>query len=205
MQGIDNLIIDLGGVLYAIDIQISVAAFSNLMGGGRENLEKVAYQMHHNSIWKEFEKGVIGKDAFRQGIRDSLEVQVDDQQIDDAWNALLIEPIEGRAELLAQLGRKYRLILLSNTNAIHFGYLAPHSQHILSQFETQFLSYEMGARKPDVEIYQIVLDSGLRAERSLFIDDSEMNIQGAQSLGINSIHVEPFPSKGFTELFTDLI
>lgn len=201
MQGIDNLIIDLGGVLYAIDVQNSIRAFARLMGGKPQDLEHVIHQMHHNPVWQEFEKGTIGKNEFRNGIRKSLGVSCENADIDDAWNALLIGPIEGRAEGLRNLAKKYRLILLSNTNSIHFEYLSPLAQSILEPFEELFLSFQMGARKPDPEIYlQVIKDSHLSPEGTLFIDDSMVNITGARAVGLKAHHVEANDAGLFTKL-----
>ena len=162
--------------------------------------------MHHNPIWKEYEKGVISSAQFRQGIRESLGIEVEDAAIDQAWNSLLIGPIAGRAELLQDLGKRYRMVLLSNTNEIHFRKLAPHSQEILSPFEKLYLSFEMKARKPDSEIYEQVLQAeGIDPAQSLFIDDSAVNITGAKSVGLQAIQVENEGAISFSDLFADLM
>ena len=202
---IKNLIIDLGAVLYEIDIPAAVHSFAQLLGGKPEHLQIIQGHMHHNPIWKEYEKGVISSAAFRQGIRESLEIEVADEAIDQAWNSLLIGPIAGRGKLLQELGQRYRMVLLSNTNEIHFLHLAPHSQEILTPFEKLYLSFEMKARKPDAEIYEQVLQSeGFDPTQSLFIDDSAANISGALSVGLQAIQVESDGAISFYDLFADL-
>ncbi len=206
MQRIENLIIDLGGVLYAIDPGRANYAFAQLMGGKPGDLDIVLHQVQHNPFWKDFERGQMNEAAFRAQIRANLRVDVSDDEIDAAWNALLIGPIKGRPRMLEQLASKYRLILLSNTNSIHFNHLSPHSKSILDPFEKLFLSYEMGHRKPERDIYEMVLAWGdLDPDRTLFIDDSEINISGARTVGLKAEYVEANNPMAFTELMKTLL
>ena len=49
----------------------------------------------------------------------------------------------------------------------------------------------VGARKPDPEIFQIVLDRlGVRPEQALFIDDFEINVTGAREVGMRAVRFE---------------
>ena len=57
-------------------------------------------------------------------------------------------------------------------------------------FEHCFLSYEMNLLKPHAEIYLKVLEkAGIRAEDTLFIDDSAQNCEGAEAVGIKTLNV----------------
>ena len=59
-----------------------------------------------------------------------------------------------------------------------------------SYFDHAFYSHEMGSRKPEPQIYQMVLDQkALNAERTLFIDDKLENINAAAALGIKVYHL----------------
>jgi putative hydrolase of the HAD superfamily len=47
----------------------------------------------------------------------------------------------------------------------------------------------VGARKPERRIYEITLERlGTTPEATLFIDDVEINCQGARELGMPAIH-----------------
>lgn len=51
------------------------------------------------------------------------------------------------------------------------------------------LSYTVKLIKPDPEIYKLVLQKcGIKAEESVFIDDTLVNVEAAQALGIEGIH-----------------
>ena len=51
-------------------------------------------------------------------------------------------------------------------------------------FDKVYLSYQMKALKPSPAIFQqMIADSGMKPEESLFIDDSPRNIEAAHALG----------------------
>jgi putative hydrolase of the HAD superfamily len=94
---------------------------------------------------------------------------------------------------LTELKSNYNLFLLSNTNAIHLteiNLLAQQQLHVkeLDVFFTKaYYSFKMGMRKPNADIFQFVLmDAGIEAEETLFIDDSKPNIITAKQLGFNT-------------------
>ena len=93
---------------------------------------------------------------------------------------------EHRVERLRALKKRYRLLLLSNTNVIHWEQCR---QRLAGCFEHEFLSFEMGLVKPDRAIFeQMVRESGIRPSTTLFIDDSRANCESAAALGIRTLH-----------------
>ena len=57
---------------------------------------------------------------------------------------------------------------------------------ILTYFEKIFTSHEIGARKPEPEAFQTVLDYlDIEPGKVAFFDDSPKNVQGANAVGIN--------------------
>jgi FMN phosphatase YigB (HAD superfamily) len=56
---------------------------------------------------------------FRAELRKYLPSETTDEQIDKAWNAMLLDIPVHRVEWLCKVGEKYRIFLLSNTNTIH--------------------------------------------------------------------------------------
>ncbi len=86
---------------------------------------------------------------------------------------------------------KYRLILLSNTDVMRFGFIRKRFPEILF-FDAYVLSYEVGYMKPAPQIYKVALKKAkARAEECLFIDDREENVEAALKLGIHAIHFGP--------------
>ncbi len=148
-------------------------------------------------LFDRLDKGEIPPQEFRDTLRQIAGVRIGDQQIDDAWNAMLGEFPEERLDLLEKVNTHYRTFLLSNTNAIHYPVYQQYMKErfgmagLGSLFEKQYLSYRIGMRKPDAEIFKYVLnDSGLHPEETLFIDDSLQHVHGAKKAGLHALHVD---------------
>ena len=80
--------------------------------------------------------------------------------------------------------------LLSNTNEIHYRAIEAECMPLFLELHDCFLSYTIGLRKPDSEIYHYALNAmSVRPETTLFIDDAPQNISAAQAIGIQAYHV----------------
>ena len=98
----------------------------------------------------------------------------------------LPEPLLSESFLEA-LKKTYRLILLSNTNEIHFEFVRE-KYSILSYIEDYVLSYQVGWMKPDKQIYQAAIErAGVPAEQIFFTDDRQENVEAARTEGIQAV------------------
>jgi putative hydrolase of the HAD superfamily len=194
MKKIKNLIFDLGGVILNINPQLTLDAFSKMgmdkiLGG---EAKKYQVNMLHG-----IEKGATSPQIFRNNVRDILGNNVSDEAIDKAWTAMIINLPQERIKYLEELKKSYRIFLLSNTNEIHRilfhrMFKEGHGYSFYDLFEKNYYSHEMGLRKPDPEIYRIVLkDNNLTPEETLFIDDLKENTESAESLGMQALLIEP--------------
>lgn len=189
MQHIKNIILDYGNVIFMLDSLKAEKAFSQL--GIRQFGDFFSIKAQ-NQLFDDFDKGVIGAEGFRQGVRDFYDLPLlKDEEIDTAWNALLVGIPKGYHELLLQLRGQYRLFLLSNNNEIHYNYIMKYLREEFgladntSFFEKDYYSHLMGMRKPDAEIFEFVLNQhGLEPAETLFIDDSPQHLATAKSLGM---------------------
>ncbi len=201
-KGIKNIIFDLGVVILNIDPEQSVKAFKEI---GFDRFEDQYTLAGQTNIFDKLETGKITPTEFFEQICEVGNIKLSNQQIEHAWNALLLDFPEERIKLIESLKKDYRIFLLSNTNAIHYNkYSADfHEQFgkpFDSLFEKMYLSHEVGYRKPDRRIYESLLaDSGIVAQESLFIDDLEANIKMASQLGIRGHFLKP--DEDITELF----
>lgn len=187
---IKNLIIDLGGVLYAIDY----AKIETGMAALQENpeAENIRYsRSYQDELFTLIETGKITPEAFFQGMKTRFGLKDDPEAFYTVWNSMLMGLIPGRAELIKQLKEKYRIFLLSNTNEIHHRFLLPECESMFQDFEKCYFSQNLGMRKPEPEIFQYVLkEQNLLPEETLFIEDSEQHILSAQALGIHTLFVK---------------
>lgn len=194
MQQFRNIIFDLGGVLLNIDFKLTEKAFADL---GVTNFSSFFNQFHSNDLFIQLETGV-DEAAFYNNFRSATGLGLSDEQIRDAWNALLLDFRKESIALLPELKTKYQIYLLSNTNEIHLQefykrYTATFGhENFDALFDAAYYSHRIGHRKPNASAYQFVLEKhGLIAEQTLFIDDSINNIEAAQKLGIQTIHLKP--------------
>lgn len=191
---LENIIFDLGGVLLNIDMDKTRVAFASL-GWKQEEWKGIAQS--GDLIFKNLEIGLDSPDQFRKNIRKILPGNPTDAEIDQAWNAMLVDFPAGTADYLAELSKKYRLFLLSNTNELHVQrfcniFEQAHGYPLQQLFEKCYYSNEIGYRKPNPEAFEVVLrDTELDPERTLFIDDLKPNTDTAAYLGMKVLHIEP--------------
>ncbi|WP_017259642.1 HAD family hydrolase [Pedobacter arcticus] len=190
-RNIKNIIFDYGNVIFKIDFKRTQKAFEDL---GVQNVESFFAHKGHHSIFDKFETGQITAAEFRDGIRALVSnPNLTDQQIDDAWNSLLVGVMDGNHDLLLKLKNKYRTFLLSNINETHLNFITKYLKKEFGLdgndgfFEKIYYSHLVGKRKPNVEIFEQVLsENGLKPQETLFIDDSPQHLKPAGELGINT-------------------
>ncbi|PTN09008.1 HAD family phosphatase [Mangrovibacterium marinum] len=193
-KAIKNIIFDLGGVLLKIDAQRTIRAFGEL---GLPELIKPGGWGYNHPVFLDMEAGKLSEHEFRDGIRRLLPRAASDQDIDQAWCAMILDYFPERIELVRKLALTHRVYLFSNTNAIHVRHFHQLFQktfaHSLSDlFVKDYYSNEMGIRKPAVESFEYVLnDAGLKGEETLFVDDSNENVESAKKTGMSTIWLTP--------------
>ena len=199
-NNISTLIFDLGGVIVDLDLAKCIQNFKDL---GLENIEQYLSNFGQKDFFMQFEKGQIGIPAFRNEIRKLAGIELTDAQIDEAWSSFLTQiPVE-KLHLLSELKKKYRLLMLSNTNPLHIqtavaAEFSKTGKTMQDFFDKCYLSYEMGMVKPDVEIFEALLaDAQVKAEECLFLDDGKKNIDTATALGIQTYWVKPNENLNF--------
>ena len=190
-----NIIFDLGGVLLDIDYQKTIDAFEKL---GLPHFEAMFSQFKADALFEKLETGHISETDFYAAIKERTELPLLNIEIDDAWNALILNFRTESLQLLDRLSANYKLYLLSNTNSIHLKYF----KKLFTQetgkplldayFIKAWYSNEIGLRKPGAQIFEFVLaEENLKAAETLFIDDTLINIETAVSLGLKTHHLLP--------------
>lgn len=191
IQKTKNIIFDFGNVLLDLHQERSEHCMEQLLG-----LPYDMYHEHSPRCFADFETGRITETEFIDELSAFCRRSVDRQALIHCWNALLGELPLHRIEMLRELKQRYRLYLLSNTNATHIAhvhrYLAENNLVFWSLFDGVFLSHELGLRKPDPAIFEHVLQSAsLDPAETLFIDDGPMHVAGALAAGIPAVRHDP--------------
>ncbi len=182
-----NLLLDLGGVLLDIDYNKTKDAFVAL---GFTYFNEMYNQYHSDELFTKLEKGEITPENFYEVILSTAPADITEEQIQRAWNAMLLSFRMKTIGYLPVLAEKYNLYLLSNTNAIHHQafmklYEEQKSDNVFDDFFIKaYYSHSIGYRKPNADIYKFVAkDAGIQPEETLFIDDSYNNIEAAMAVG----------------------
>ncbi len=188
---IKNIIFDLGGVIINIDYALLIEAFSKI---GLPHFEAYFSQKEQKKLFDLYEKGMISSQDFRDELKKQSNTGTSDADIDAAWNAMLLDLPKERLDLLLYSKNKYRTFLLSNTNEIHMIFINNYLkqqykiENLEKHFEKVYLSYEVKMRKPDAEIFELIINqNNLLKEETLFIDDSAQHIESANKIGMSTI------------------
>ncbi|MCL6265648.1 HAD family hydrolase [Flagellimonas myxillae] len=180
---IKNIILDFGDIFIDLDKPATARAMK------KYGFTKLTPDLE--TLFNAYEKGEMDSPSFLKQVSKYFPDATEDYLI-DAWNAILKDFPKSRLDFVEQLGKegRYRLFLLSNTNDLHIEFVRnrigkENFARFENSFEVFYLSYEMGMRKPDAEIFEFVLNThNLVPEETLFVDDTKENTDTAASLGI---------------------
>lgn len=188
-SSIRNVIFDLGGVLINTDVNRSIQRFEEL---GVQGANELFVNPEFVNLYHQFECGEITESDFRTSLRNLYPVlnKASDEQIDYAWNGMLVDIPAYKLDLLLELRSHFIVYLLSNTNTIHWRW-AQENMFCYKGFthedffEHEYLSFRLKECKPQTSIFERVLkDANVVAAETFFIDDKKENTDAAQSLGM---------------------
>ena len=196
---IKNLIFDFGDIFINLDKKRFAKELLDL-GISQESEASLP-------ILNEYEMGLISTEEFVAFFE--AKFNVPKEKLVKAWNSILLDFPKNRLKFIQELAesKKYRLFLLSNTNDLHISWIQNNVGMELYNsfkicFEQFYLTHEIHLRKPNVNIYEFVLnENNLIAEETLFIDDTKENTVSANTLGIHTWNLIPGEEE-VTELFT---
>lgn len=183
----DALLFDLGRVVLDIDFSKAIACWAGHAGCAPESIvaryvRDEAYRMH--------EVGKISDEEYFASLRSSLGIGISDAQFLEGWNAIFAGEMPDIAELLPRAARQMPLYAFSNTNQPHVDYFQREYADLLGHFRTLYLSSSIGLRKPDAEAFDhVIAEIGVPAERIVFFDDLDENVEGARARGLRAVHV----------------
>jgi FMN phosphatase YigB (HAD superfamily) len=184
-----TIFLDIGRVLVGLDYEPALTTLSDLNG---LSPNQITDRLNNHSGILDYEKGWLTTEEFFQQIKDLLAIDVSLEAFEKIWKSSLVVDEEGSMGLLSsglfqQLREHHRVIALSNTNEMQFGYLL-RVHPLIREFDDYVLSYQVGHLKPDPEIYRIALQkSGASPKGSLLVDDLVKNIQGAERAGMKGL------------------
>ncbi len=143
-----------------------------------------------SNLVERFETGLIEPRDFVAQLSRILELNVDYEGFCAIWNSIFTDTLIPDA-MLEGLAARYRLLLLSNTNVIHFEGIRRNYPLLLRHFHGLILSYEVKAMKPCPEIFEkAVALAGCRPEECFYTDDIAAYVEGARAVGIDAVEFQ---------------
>jgi putative hydrolase of the HAD superfamily len=183
MNNYRSLIFDLGGVILALDFQRAYRRMSELCGIPPQDLPT---HIGATGLVPRFECGQIATEDFIQQLSGAFHGKITHAQFIDIWGSIFEPATLIPESLIVSLKRNYRLLLLSNTNALHFA-MIEQRYPMLRHFDAQVLSFRIGASKPDPKIYEAAIAAAqCEPSQCFFIDDSLPYVEGARAAGIDA-------------------
>jgi glucose-1-phosphatase len=174
---------DLGNVLVPFQMDRGYTTFASISG---LDPKEIAARLGKSPVYAEYEAGRLSTAEFHREIIALLGYACTLEQLREAWNHVFLEATPGMDELLGTLRKKHRMVLLSNTNELHFEWLREHCPS-LRHFDGFALSHEVKAMKPESAIYQYAVGlAGCEASECFYTDDVLRYVEAARELGISA-------------------
>lgn len=181
---ITTIIFDIGNVLVDFSWKEYIAGF----GFSKEVQEKISKATMLSEAWDEFDRGVMEiEDIIKLFIKNDSSIEKEIRLICEDIHDML-----GRREYaipwIKELKEKgYKVLYLSNFSRKAEVECA-HTLDFLPYMDGGILSYQEKVIKPEPEIYQILIDRyNLVPDECVFMDDKEINCEGARKAGIHAI------------------
>src|SRR5262245_6586655 len=180
---IRTLIFDLGKVIVPFDVSRGYRAMEALCGLPAADIPK---RIGTTDLVIRFETGLVSPQDFVAELSGLLGLDVGYDKFCEIWSSIFLPDILIPDAMLEGLARRYRLLLLSNTNAIHFGMIRERYPFV-RHFHDLVLSHEVKAMKPSPRIYrEAIARAGCTAAECFFTDDIAAYVEAARKEGIDA-------------------
>ena len=181
------ILFDLGRVLVHFDFRRGYDTLETLC---RYPAAEIPKRLAPTGLVERFETGRVAPREFFDQFCRTLELDLEYDRFCTIWSSIFTHALLPES-MLEGLARHYRLVLLSNTNALHFGMIRENYGHLLRHFHHLVLSFEVGAMKPQSEIFQAAI---ARAQclpgECFYTDDIAAYIEAARGNGIDAVQFE---------------
>lgn len=182
----DVVLFDLGGVLVELSSLEKIQAWTD------QGLSKAEFwsRLLQSPEFIAFQKGAISADEFSRAMVRILDLRVSATEFQKEFAKWTTQLYPGAKDLVERLAKEVRVACFSNINELHWPLICD-TWGMRKLFQGAFASYEIGMTKPDTESFRyVVKELDCPAERVLFLDDLEENVEGARQAGLSSYQVK---------------
>ena len=186
-HSVHALLFDLGGVVIAFDFGKAFQLWALRAGCDPTTLED---RFALDEAYERHERGEIPASVYFAALRQSLKIELSDQEFVDGWNDVYLGLVPGIGDLLSIARQRLPLFAFTNSNPTHKSTWERLYANDLKPFDTIFVSSDLGYRKPDSEAFNLVArNMGFEPREVLFFDDSPDNVEGARTVGMQAVVV----------------
>jgi glucose-1-phosphatase len=186
-MAIKAVIFDLGRVIIPFDFNRGYKRLAPLCG---IPAAEIPGRIAPTGLVQRLESGTIEPRDFVIELSKHLNLDTSYENFCEIWSSIFLPETLIPEAMLRDIAGRYRMVLLSNTNAIHFAMIRE-NYPLLRHFHSFVLSYEVGAMKPLPLIYQRAIEeAGCRAEECFFTDDIPEYVAAARAQGIDAVQFE---------------
>jgi putative hydrolase of the HAD superfamily len=178
---IRTVLFDLGNVLVHIDPEAPIRVL-----GISSEVDLRLYKKYIPEYVYHFEKGNLVADQLFDLLGDIFENRYTYEEMRYAFMSIIGHPVAGMDAIIKKAAQKAHVALASNTNDLHFDHCR-RAVPAVRLLHHHYLSYQIGALKPDAEFYRhIINDLEADPETIFFIDDRQENVTAAMKEGIRA-------------------
>jgi FMN phosphatase YigB (HAD superfamily) len=184
---IKTVIFDLGKVIISFDFKRGYQRLEKIC---KYSAAEIPQRIGSTDLVKRFETGLVEPEDFVRQISAILDLHISYEQFCEIWSSIFLPDPLIPESMLAGISQRYRLLLLSNTNAIHFQ-MVEQTYPLMRHFHERILSYRVRAMKPSPVIYREALaHAACRPEECFYTDDIMDYVDGAKREGIDAVQFE---------------
>ena len=187
---IKNFVFDFGGVITVSSRERAVRAFASI---GVDDADALLSKHHQKGMFSDVESGKITAAEFCSWLSGHCGRTITFDDVVKGWTGYVADVPRERLDMLLRLKERYRVYILTNTNPFMMSWarsprFTPEGLPLDAFCHKIYASYEIGMLKPDVRIYQYLIDdAGINAAETLFVDDSIANVEAAEQAGMTGI------------------
>ena len=181
------LLFDLGGVVVEIDFQ---RAFDTWAEAARADPGVLGDRFRFDEAYERHERGEIGAAEYFDHLRESLGVDLSDEEMARGWCAIYVDEVPGMREALRTLATRLPIYAFTNSNPTHQQFWEPRYRAVLEPFRRIFNSSSLGLRKPELSAFRAVsTEISIPLSSIMFFDDLQENVDGARAAGLYAVCV----------------
>jgi|APSaa5957512622_1039677.scaffolds.fasta_scaffold33524_2 glucose-1-phosphatase len=179
---IEIILFDLGGVLVELVGVPTMLEWTQ----NRWDVDQLWEAWLQSPAVRAFERGSTAAAQFAVDLISEMELSVEPGDFIEAFTFWPRALYPGVTEMLNKISKNFTLSCLSNSNELHWPRLM-NEMELSDKFSYHFASHLTGKLKPDLDAFEHVLkELDCDAEKILFLDDNEINVQGALQAGMNA-------------------